>query len=268
MTQTFTLSNKTTPAFAEVVVGSAQISVFIHQDSHTCTGHYILDLEHRKALESYSSVHALAKYANKNQKISDNADKDTCFIGFSLYGSEFQDNEIIEIGIIDSNEQVLFHSLYSHSPFVSPLGRSGKLHHNIEMEDTIKAPFIVEHWAEIKSIIKDKEIVVLNKQRAETAAVVTYKNLFSIVDDKREFEELFPDYSVKGIDGLINKDRKREAHILSATLEWASNTEQEVHGLILYDDVLGRRAIANCIKTARLWRKINEQHTALDMPAH
>ncbi len=270
----YQLTNKTSPAYVDISVGTVMISIFVYQDEYSCTDHYTLSLEHTTKLENYKSVNALVKFAKANHNTdlvplkplvgSDGQElarsevvesagvdiADIAFLGLSIAGSEVWNQEIIEVALVDAHENVLFHSLFRPSKETYHLDNSSMDFYGIDWYHLIKGLFLIERWVEIQDILKGKTIAMHVQTSCQEFIAGTYHRVFSVSNLNNRFERLFPNCKILSV-----MDEYRNASGLSyksSSFEWIDNSALHEQGIV-FDDLLDNRALASALKSARLY---------------
>lgn len=276
----YKLTNKSNPAFAEIVVGDALISVFIYENMFVCSEHYTVNLNKLAKVKSYKSVSGLAKFAKANHEYNlipqlplidyegaeivrsekvpavPTALDNIVFLGLSLAGIEVGNCEIIEVALVDRHEQILFHSQVRPSKKTYCISPSSKSFYGIDWFDILDADFLIEHWLDIQSVLKDKTIGMYHASNAKSLIAGTYHNVFSINDYGNEFDKLFPDCKVVSV---INEYCKATGYLHPAsTFDWSNDPDALFEQKIPSDDMPDKRALSSAIKSARLYRHIHD----------
>jgi len=68
-------------------------------------------------------------------------------------------DEVIELGIIDTDGNTLYHSLFMPNCPISP---SAAAVHGITVTDVIDAPTFAEEWMKIKAVLTAKQVLIYN----------------------------------------------------------------------------------------------------------
>lgn len=208
----FELYTKTTLDSVHVIESQKHISVFVHKNFMSTGESYKLDKKHFNKLQAYKSVSALLKFVKANQiddSANDNgldsaakcdvsevisASSTSCpvpaptpaksseqgqgilFVEFETAGRG-KDNEIIEISVVDSAENVLFHSRVSPT---KPL-----------KDVPTGYPALSELWARFGAVIGRSDIAFYNADFSKRALLRSVGKAFD-TPTPEHFYTLFP----------------------------------------------------------------------------
>lgn len=178
---------------------------------------------------------------------------DTLFMTMNL--SSFSDNgEVIEIAILDSEEQILLHSLVKHSSYVKWIDKSAIATHGINNSDIKRAPSFARLWPKIKELTADKKLIV-NNCNGRNGMVLSYERGFDCLDTRLTFSELFP---LNIVVNIMQYYRFCWQEFTFSTVPIG----QEINDAcdqqsICYDDILDQRAVGEAIKLVRLYHRLH-----------
>ena len=68
-------------------------------------------------------------------------------------------DEVIELGIIDTDGNTLYHSLFLPN---CPIGAEAAAVHGITVSDVLDAPSFADEWPKINAILTDKQVLIYN----------------------------------------------------------------------------------------------------------
>jgi len=68
-------------------------------------------------------------------------------------------DEVIELGIIDTEGNTLYHSLFMPN---CPIGAGAAAVHGITVADVIDAPRFADEWSKIKAVLTAKQVLIYN----------------------------------------------------------------------------------------------------------
>lgn len=228
---------------------------------------YFLAPEHYKKLAAYKSVAALVKYAQANQ-IQPQAET-PCPVpapapaksaakgqGILFLDVETTDRtykaEIVEIAIVDSKENIIFHSLVKPS---RPIPKMATKIHGISDLDVRKAPSFADIWDSIIKATTGYKLLFYNANFDTRMITQSCKIAFD-TDQRLDFSQLFPKNSV--ISMMLEYSRYWSMqpfghHRFHKLVDACS--EQS----ILLNDLPKSKAISDAIKIARLHKSLDKQ---------
>lgn len=253
------IHNKKSPNFVEIVEGTSNVSVFVYESYQRCIAHYNLNLKHSEKLMSYKSVAAAATYAKKHSIQKGVKHTDIVFIGTGVAGAETVNQELIELAIVDSNEDILFHSLFRPSSRTPRIQSSATNHHGVNWSDLTGLPFLIQHWPQIEGIINGKRLGVFHKYFVSRSMKITHENITSIdYQQKLALADIFPEWEIVGVTDIYKTREGVDTGAFKSGFEWDKHTDKILtEANITHDDINGRRAHHSAIKTARLYNHYN-----------
>ena len=232
---------------------------------------YFLDPKHYKKLASYKSVSALVKFAKANQITdsasnahsgSDSASVTSCpapaptpaksseqgqgilFVEFETAGRG-KDNEIIEISVVDSAENVLFHSRVSPT---KPL-----------KDVPTGYPALSELWARFGAVIGRSDIAFYNADVSKRALLRSVGKAFD-TPTPEHFYTLFPYNKVICVGERYKEfNNYRLGYFRNYGLQHI-NSACGQSGLFWRD--VSNSASGNAIKSARLYKYLDHKAVA------
>ena len=221
---------------------------------------YFLDPKHYKKLASYKSVSALVKFAKANQiqqsavtpcpvpaptpAKSSEQGQGILFVEFETAGRG-KDNEIIEISVVDSAENVLFHSRVSPT---KPL-----------KDVPTGYPVLSELWARFGAVIGRSDIAFYNADVSKRALLRSVGKAFA-TPTPEHFYTLFPYNKVICVGERYKEfNNYRLGYFRNYGLQHI-NSACGQSGLFWRD--VSNSASGNAIKSARLYKYLDHKAVA------